>query len=336
MVANPDHRNFGIWRVLPDLRALFNNPFYLAGDMNEAVEREKGVVIGEITERNYGSEMARTRQQTMFAPGNPFLTDVGGKEADIRSFTPMDVYQVAHRLFQPRGLLISAFAEGPTPLCTPVFDEVERLFENYQDPKIDSNGVDLALFDGINPQIFPGSIHHLDFGNNEMYKLLLLWKTPLNKSLPMDFALREYAQVVKEKLHAYVRRGGLGYTSGVHLMDLHSQRLLMLDLTVPSTSIDENGIFHFLIPDLYSRVLSAVSTDEVQTHVDKRHDERQATPKEITKTFSDIVSQYRHNHRLVDINQMDENEAIGLDTDLIMEYQDHFQTVSPSVILTSL
>jgi predicted Zn-dependent peptidase len=302
--ANLDVMDYGVLPIIPvALDKVLTHPQFT----DEELRREKGVVLGELYEgiADPGKRFVNILYNTVFQEGIPDTYMTIGSEESINSITVEDVVEQHKKVFIPRDLDVRVFMEGDRKTTGILLDVFEERLGSVPDLGQKPQSVDKSLYGKLNPDFKQGAFYVADSGlRNGMVNIEYTWLLPVEPYTADSFALNRMFGVANEKMFAFFRESGLGYSSSPTTRDVgHDKLMFGFNLSVPKRPGMEKLAREYY-PRLKEAVFGSFGEEDI-SHIDAiTHQRLKAIPISVADRYRGVMSGLKDYNRIIDSERL--------------------------------
>ncbi len=302
-LANPEFRELGIWPMLKTVREIFSNPFGRIGNIDEAIEIEKGVVSGENAQKVPHTFLVQKINEHVFDPTHPRNISIGGTPEDLASITNSDVYQITAPLFHPEDVMMTVLTEGKRENCKVVVDELATLFEDFRGGDKKAAPFDPIIQDKLHPDFRSGNVYRRNIGfRNGRATVNFIWKLPYDKYSSAHLNYTHLESILRPRFIEFSRHRGLGYASQINTLGLHATQLLFMQLDVPIELIQGTNLTNKLFGGMREYVIRGMQDEEVEKYLKRKKRELEAQPLPIETRLAATAEGIREYGKIIDLD----------------------------------
>jgi hypothetical protein len=305
-VANPDVMDYGVLPIIPvALDQVLTHPQF----SEEELRREKGVVLGELYEglADPGKRFSKILYNTVFQAGTPDTYQTIGTEKSINSITVEDVVEQHKKVFIPRDLDVRIFMEGDRKTTCNLLDVFEERLRRVPDLGQKPQSVDKSLYGKLNSDFQQGGFYVADSGlKNGMVNIEYSWLFPVEPFTADSFALNRMFGVANEKMFAFFRESGLGYSSSPTTREVGQDKLMFgFNLSIPKRP-DIERLAREYYPKLKGAVFGSFGEEDF-SHIDAiTHRRLKAVPVSVAERYNGVLSGLKDYNRIIDSERISE------------------------------
>jgi hypothetical protein len=331
-VANLDVMDYGVLPIIPvALDQVLTHPNF----SEDELRREKGVVLGELYEgiADPGKRFAKIFYNTVFQEGSPDTYMTIGTEESINSITVEDVVEQHKNVFIPRDLDVRIFLEGDRKTTGILLDVFEERLGCVPDLGQKPQSVDKRLYGKLNPAFQQGGFYVVDSGlRNGMVNVEYSWLFPVEPYTADSFALNRMFGVANDKMFAFFRESGLGYSSSPTTREVgHDKLMFGFNLSIPKRPDIER-----LAAEYYPRLREAVFGsfgEEDFAHIDSiTHRRLKAIPVSVAERYNGVLSGLKDYNRIIDSERISEIHQM-ITPDLLKNSVEQVTSMDPSIFV---
>lgn len=261
--SNTKVKSYGVWPMIPDVISVLKSPF--ENDTESFLQSEVNVVLHELAEQNTKPQYHNNifLYKCLYDKSNPLRSDTLGTKKSLTSISLSDLEKIANRVFVPKGLTVSVFADGGSNISKSALMEIESELVNFPRENTKPLKVNQDLTDNINPNLKPGDTFENDDGlKNELVTVNFAWVLPSIDLTSHAFSLNRVTQGLNENLLRYTRKKGISYSSSVYSISHRSSQIIIFTLTMKK-GIPLSEIKTKLFPEIRDHVIFAINDNEL-------------------------------------------------------------------------
>lgn len=226
-VAHPSVHEFGVWPFLSGFRDTLANPLAHYQKPDEAIDKEKGVVLRELAEREANEDWKADRfaEKIIFDHKNPINCPSGGTKEGIANISRDDLEQATRQIFIPDRTVVSFTVAGNKQISSKLTHELEDLFEEFPRSDASSRPVSLGLCEKLNPNFDREGVYINTNIQNDISRVNFIWLMSVEDYSVESFALNRLGSLLSKKIHDYVRSQHLSYGASFGVFPLGKLRL---------------------------------------------------------------------------------------------------------------
>lgn len=270
-IANPEVKNFGVWPLIGGYAQMLIDPLSNYPNPEEAIKKEKAIVLRELAERNEQEEkkLEVFRNTTIFACDNPMNFISGGTPEGIENIRQEDVEDLVQKVMIPDGTIVSVFSQGDPKLNAKVAKVLAEAFANFPREASVANPPDETLNSRLNPNFKAGAIY--DCQENEtknVRQILFVWKFEGPDYSQEAFAIERLTPVISKKLHDWVREQGLSYGAFASASNIEGNYLWVLQFPLGARENLQSFLKNELARQIQHEIatISDIELDQVNNH----------------------------------------------------------------------
>lgn len=331
--ANIEVKEYGIWKVLPVVRQMFEK-FPNKTTLTDAVSKEKAIIERELFEK--GQDHGFRRQvffdQTIWHSNNPYLSYSYSTPEAVRNCNVADVRQMFKNALVPRNLLISHLIEGNPLSAEKIHQQLIDLFTDF--PRVDqpANIIDYQALELTNPNFCPGKFYVHDTNLNTQYvDLGLVWllSSKMNELPHWTFSI--FNQILSKKFSAACRLKHRVYSAETQVEKPFFKNIA-LGAGLRLSCHQEKNLESFgkEVHETLRQVLFSISKKEILSWIENRRLASIAIKTVHSKRLKDVIES-RPLQRIIDPDKID---ALWehIQPEHFFHWINHLLSVPPAII----
>jgi len=307
--ASPDSNDFGLWPVIQATKDVLAEPLGHHLNLEKAVEREKRVVLGEISEDEakklqHDGIQERLITLDLFGENHPFMINVLGLKEEMVSITPKELIDLSHRVFVPKNMVASGFTSGDRLLAASLANLLEDSFNNFPRAGQQPNPDSFPLSQLTNPTLAPGQSFFYETGlGNKLVSAGFVWLFDIPNNSREQMVLFSLQSLISQNFFNLFRQEGWGYTASTSFRSLKDKTFYNFSFEV-GKRLDIAQFLCLVHQRSMETVLRDVSEDAIEDCYKKEKRFQEIEPVPRVAFFNHAVEGLRNFGHMIDYEKM--------------------------------